>query len=734
MADHTGQKMTGPASPVVVSSASSISTGPLPSPGASRRNSPSDQNTNATQADPSMSTQLAHPPPAAPATPLTPATPIASGAASALGQHSNAAAQMHPSVQTVHLRPQMPSSTMAQVHRPPINGFGPPPMQPQQGQRQRVAYPSPRVNDTQLCNSAQYVALIQLMQRTEPHVLRQVIRDYHETCLLGSEYHLAFIFNTAIHKAHKPTLTQAIADFGSRLVQTSKHQLISHFTAEDLDEVAEEILSKASTNFLDQALARRLETIRARSLVNALAQAERLGYDVKDAVEERKDGTEHVIPYMKHDLAQHPSQHEQPRAQPHPQSFVQPSIQSVQIHSMPAMPASTWPGPQPQATQRPTNRHSYSTLTQCGVCRRPLSGPDALEFHKLKQVCYGNFRTIDRVGREICPHCGSHFSTGGLPYHIKTQACGKYTERDASALMPSLRNFYQEHISAGPSGAVQGPRSTPSSTPDQSWRQPAQSSAPATHFTAVNSGTAATMTPRSASATGKGSGPYAHLSPEDRDRLKAELTHTEVHYGALLRKAMQLPQPQQDEEVAKIKNCFNTKQSTTRRKYGVKLRERRTKAEIEAERERLITAPPEENLGRRQDASASQNGSEPVGKKARINERGDSAPTSQPAVSSPVTESPRKRVRLADMGGLGASAATAEHIDPTTAAAQDHSASQPQPAKESPGSNVVGATPDAPASTGARNDPMKLDDSTDTEDSDSEEEDGDIPAVLTEKM
>ncbi|KID66761.1 hypothetical protein MAN_05042, partial [Metarhizium hybridum] len=667
MAGHTGQKMTGPASPVVVSSASSISTGPLPSPGASRRNSPSDQNTNATQADPSMSTQLAHPPPAptptapaAPATPLTPATPIASGAASALGQHSNAAAQMHPSVQTV--RPQMPSSTMAQVHRPPINGFGPPPMQPQQGQRQRVAYPSPRVNDTQLCNSAQYVALIQLMQRTEPQVLRQVIRDYHETCLLGSEYHLAFIFNTAIHKAHKPTLTQAIADFGSRLVQTSKSQLISHFTAEDLDEVADDILSKAGTNFLDQALARRLETIRARSLVNALAKAERLGYDVKDAVEERKDGTEHVIPYMKHDLAQHPSQHEQP------------------------------------------------------------------------QVCYGNFRTIDRVGREICPHCGSYFSTGGLPYHIKTQACGKYTERDASALMPSLQRFYQEHVSTGLSGAAQGPRSMPSSTPDQSRRQPAQSSAPTTHFTAVNSGTAATMTPRSASATELGSGPYAHLSPEDRDRLKEELAHTEAHYGALLRKAMQLPQPQQDEEVAKIKNCFNTKQSTTRRKYGVKLRERRTKAEIEAERERLITAPPEENLGRRQDASASQNGSEPVGKKARINERGDSAPTSQPAVSSPVTESPRKRVRLADMGGLGASAATAEHIDPTTAAAQDHSASQPQPAKESPGSNVVGATPDAPASTGARNDPMKLDDSTDTEDSDSEEEDGDIPAVLTEKM
>ncbi|EFY90981.1 hypothetical protein MAC_03097 [Metarhizium acridum CQMa 102] len=651
MADHAGQKMTGSASPVVVSSASSTSNGPLPSPGASRRNSPSDQ--NATQPDPPMSTQLAHPPPAptpnaptaptapaAPATPLIPATPASSGAAAAPGQHSNAAAQMYPSVQTV--QSQMPSLTLAQTHLAPINGFALPSMQPQQVQRQGAVFPSPRVNETQLCNSSQYVALAHLIQRTEPQVLRQVIRDYHEACLLGSEYHLAFIFNTAIHKAQRSTLTQMIAEFGPRLVQASKRQLLSHFTADDLDELADEIMSKASPNFLDRALARRLETIRARSLVNALAKAERLGYDVKDVVEERKDGTEHVIPYLK---------------------------------------------------------------------------------------------TMDRVGKEICTHCGCNFNSwGALSHHMKTQVCGKYTEKDASVLIPALRKFYAEHVSAGASGATREPQSTPSSTQDQSRIRPAQLSSPAARFKAVNSSTAATMTPRTASAAGKNSDPYAHLSPEDRKRLEAELAHTESHYGALLRRAMLLPQPEQDEETTKIKNCFNTKQSTTRRKYGVKLRERRTKAEIEAERERLITAPPEENLAQRQEASASQNGSVPAGKKSRINERGDSAPTSQPAISSPADDSPRKRVRLADMGGLGASAATAEHIDPTTTTAQDHSTPQPQSAKEST-SNVAKATPDAPvAATGACNDPMQLDDSTDTEDtdSDSEEEDGDIPAVLTE--
>ncbi|KAG8427192.1 hypothetical protein J3459_007440 [Metarhizium acridum] len=738
MADHAGQKMTGSASPVVVSSASSTSNGPLPSPGASRRNSPSDQ--NATQPDPPMSTQLAHPPPAptpnaptaptapaAPATPLIPATPASSGAAAAPGQHSNAAAQMYPSVQTV--QSQMPSLTLAQTHLAPINGFALPSMQPQQVQRQGAVFPSPRVNETQLCNSSQYVALAHLIQRTEPQVLRQVIRDYHEACLLGSEYHLAFIFNTAIHKAQRSTLTQMIAEFGPRLVQASKRQLLSHFTADDLDELADEIMSKASPNFLDRALARRLETIRARSLVNALAKAERLGYDVKDVVEERKDGTEHVIPYLKYDLAQHPSQHEQPLVQPSAQS----SIQPVQMQSLPAMPASTWP--QPQATKTPNDRHCYSTSTQCGVCSRPLSGPDALEFHKLRQVCYGNFRTMDRVGKEICTHCGCNFNSwGALSHHMKTQVCGKYTEKDASVLIPALRKFYAEHVSAGASGATREPQSTPSSTQDQSRIRPAQLSSPAARFKAVNSSTAATMTPRTASAAGKNSDPYAHLSPEDRKRLEAELAHTESHYGALLRRAMLLPQPEQDEETTKIKNCFNTKQSTTRRKYGVKLRERRTKAEIEAERERLITAPPEENLAQRQEASASQNGSVPAGKKSRINERGDSAPTSQPAISSPADDSPRKRVRLADMGGLGASAATAEHIDPTTTTAQDHSTPQPQSAKEST-SNVAKATPDAPvAATGACNDPMQLDDSTDTEDtdSDSEEEDGDIPAVLTE--
>lgn len=66
------------------------------------------------------------------------------------------------------------------------------------------------------------------------------------------------------------------------MVTESKHELLSHFTAQDLDEVVDAILEKASDSFLDKALEKRLATIDARSLINALAQAERLGYENND--------------------------------------------------------------------------------------------------------------------------------------------------------------------------------------------------------------------------------------------------------------------------------------------------------------------------------------------------------------------------------------------------------------------------------------------------------------------
>jgi len=78
------------------------------------------------------------------------------------------------------------------------------------------------------------------------------------------------------------------------MVRESKGELIGHFTTADFDEVADLIISKASDSFLDKCLAKRLRTIEAKPLINALAKAERLGYDATDIVE--ADQHERVIP------------------------------------------------------------------------------------------------------------------------------------------------------------------------------------------------------------------------------------------------------------------------------------------------------------------------------------------------------------------------------------------------------------------------------------------------------
>lgn len=73
------------------------------------------------------------------------------------------------------------------------------------------------------------------------------------------------------------------------MVLESKHELISHFSTADLDDVSDAIINKASDAFLDKCLNARLLTIEAKPLITALARAERLGYNPADVVEEQHE-------------------------------------------------------------------------------------------------------------------------------------------------------------------------------------------------------------------------------------------------------------------------------------------------------------------------------------------------------------------------------------------------------------------------------------------------------------
>ena len=183
-----------------------------------------------------------------------------------------------------------------------------------------------------------------------------------------------------MHHASPSLLDQAVKDFGAQLVSATKHRWVQHLGPNDLDELADALFQRASDRFLDRALARRFETISGRALVNALARAERLGYDTRDIVEEKDaNKQEHVIP-----------------------SPLPPTMGVFRTDGLPASQAPPQAPPQAaqyqqQQPQRPVNqdptpvfpvlRHSAEQVASakplgivfCDVCGRPCSGPSALD-------------------------------------------------------------------------------------------------------------------------------------------------------------------------------------------------------------------------------------------------------------------------------------------------------------------------------------------------------------------
>ena len=69
-------------------------------------------------------------------------------------------------------------------------------------------------------------------------------------------------------------------------MRSAKAEIVAHLRTSDIDKVAGHILAQASEKFLDAALDIRLRSIDAKRLVNALARAERLGYELDGVLAE----------------------------------------------------------------------------------------------------------------------------------------------------------------------------------------------------------------------------------------------------------------------------------------------------------------------------------------------------------------------------------------------------------------------------------------------------------------
>ncbi|KAF5616697.1 hypothetical protein F52700_12992 [Fusarium sp. NRRL 52700] len=560
-------------------------------------------------------------------------------------------------------------------------------------------------------SSNHYHELTALVEKTPAEVVRQVVRDKWEKSLAGSQYHIAFLLNATMHQAAPETIAKAVQEFGANLVQKSKRELLGHLNASDFDELADLILPRVSTQFLDRALARRLETIPARQLVNALARAERLGYDVKDIVQEHN---EHVIPSL-HSLPVQP----QPQPQPQPMGPLTNTTLSA-THAPPVASQTRTPpmqyGSNP-ATQTPAKSSPELAEMAWCKCGWPCASQAALNYHHKKSAC-NRVQANDIVGRDVCLFCGCRFgSGGGLLYHEKSNVCGNHSRGTAEMMRKLLLDLRPED----PQPPVPDPATGITRIPYT------QVPLPSSQFQTTWSHST-TSNPTGTPSRDSGRDPYAHLSPEDLQRFNYIMKSAEEKYGALMKDAALLDEPERSKRLASLKNSYNTKQSTTRKKFGVRLRERRTRGEIEAEEARLFGTP---SGTATPPATTASDGDIRSRKRARTD--GDQLPSS--SATNRTQESPQKRVPTSEMGGLSGSSATAELTDPTAYL----NPAQPRyvPPKTAPVSGRSGVSGSVertrPSKGGTLDDPMSIDDDDNSEtDSDSDSDsDGDIPATIS---
>lgn len=353
----------------------------------------------------------------------------------------------------------------------------------------------------------------------------------------------------SIQHASPVSAQQAISQYGARFVRDSKVEIAMHLTEQDIDDLGPIILNKASNTFLDQALQLRLMTIEATPLINALARAQRLGYDANDII----DGSERVTPA-------NTTQANVPPANTVPTNIAQANI----------TPANTAPANvAPFINVAPFKAEPAGSL-QCPICHCTLATKSLLEYHVRKQSC------LKKPGpggwKHFCPRCCRGFSTAvGKQYHVTNKVCGVESdtslETDATAPMPPATQ----------------PMQKPSVVPTVLHH--ASNTPPLTHGIETGAAPAASGTDRDEV---DGDDRYAHLSNEMKMALDADLRAVEEKFAARFRDAAAVADPAEKKaRMERLRNAFSTSKSVVRRRYGATLQRRRDNKELLEEKVRL---------------------------------------------------------------------------------------------------------------------------------------------------
>lgn len=213
-------------------------------------------------------------------------------------------------------------------------------------------------------------------------------------------------------------------------------------------------------------------------------------------------------------------------------------------------------------------------------------------------------------------------SSAALGYHTNKAVCGVYGETVTEAMKILMSIYDQYNPPQAPAAAAGGATPPDNGTVNTTMR----------YFSSEQEA-------------------LSSISPTARTNLQKEMLAAEQNYTKRAADAMTIAdQAERDDKLAKLKASFQSKQSLIRKKYGIRLRGRRTRAVMEAEQMRL--------------SQKAQNNSsrDPAAATIQISSS-DEDGMDQSGLN--VSPSMRPDDSIKAQSGLSGSAATAETQDPT---------------------------------------------------------------------
>ena len=323
--------------------------------------------------------------------------------------------------------------------------------------------------------------------------------------------------------------------------------------------------------------------------------------------------------------------------------------------------------------------------------------------HLTRKACY-NHDDWDGLGVTSCPHCSTNFGAKSiLDYHLRNQICGKRQAGIDALIMHFLKERYGAPRSdQSANSELSNPKLQEATGQQPTIQTPSQQQL-------VNGITPSKLSltfiaiPDQVPAGVPAELAWYHALPKEvREPFEAAMMEADNTYRPLMIAADKLPEPGRVVELSKVKNRWNTKQSTTRKKFGISLRDGPKAPKP------LVKRPLSQDL------------SQIERKKAR--------PSSEPSDVQTIDPPPPKRVPMTEMGGLSASSATAEMVDPTSHLVIPQT-TRPGEAAQSSDRSVVslGMAVVATALTVMGSSDESTDSDSDSDDSSS---DSDVPARL----